>query len=580
MTAPARLPGLEPPLPHILAPLPDESLLGYLFRLDRTNAWEPGTVATLLCTHRTGWKHASAAMWASGTIFDLRRLANLVDLPYEVVAGLTYLPDIRAASRDPELAVHALGDSGQLQFCPACLSSTGTIPRPCLLPLMLVCPVHRVRLVRHCGGHAPLLPAVDLIAGRITCEECGADLASISGEPPSEELLAHQLDVWRAWSFLLGWRGDDIRGRGYRTIRSRTRNYPLRNLGETASFERLVTVFLALQIEPDMVAELEDRPRPPCPNAACPDHVPPSAGDPLLRGRPVERHCPTCGCRFIGRRILLSFDADHGAEQPSPRSVDRAQRRLARWREDLAEACRQDILAGRRITVTGTFRRAGVPANANLRASRLGLVDLVRDAARRQRLADGSEPAATAATTMAESHLYLTFSRSGSWDQLATVAALGGVRPNRRVRALEREPDDDRRFPSEYVLDRLFPPRWVARNDLEPEALLAMVVDAMSPREGPTDPLSERWRRRVHGFCRSGIEDTVVSSADYPIRTRPQRLGPTTRDLILSEWCPPWMPHHLDEDELVRGAARTRGTMTLVCHRRAGTASDPSAQCR
>jgi TniQ len=537
-----RLPSTEPPLPHVLAPSPDESLLGYVFRLDAANDWEPGTIATMICTHRTGWKRASAAMWASGTIFDLRRLAGLADLPYEAITALTYLPDLRAATGDPALSVHALGDPVRLAFCPACLSETGTVPRTCLLPLLRACPRHRVRLVSYCYGHPPVPPGVSA-AGRITCTVCGEDLGHVAGEPIDGDELDLQLDTWRAWSFLLGWRGDDIRGRGYRTIRAVRRSYPLRSLGQTISFERLVTVFLALQIEPAFVAELEDRPAAPCPNASCPRFVPPGPRDPLGRGRLVERHCSTCGARFIGRRILLCFDAEHGAPQPSAKAVRRAQRRLARWREALAEACRQDILAGRRITVTGTFRRAGVPANANLRATRLGLADLVRDAARRQRLVEGGEPAATVVTTMAEYRLIRDLARAGDWRSVDAAAGLGGIVPNERPRPIARVPWDRRPVPVDGVLDVLFTPRWAVRARRDPYALSdALVQRAPDPLDGRC-VLSHHWFDRVRALEARGRCAPVVSEGAYPQQTYPERLEPRVQDFILGEWSPDWMPH-------------------------------------
>lgn len=550
-----RLPSAELPFPHVLAPMADESLLGYLSRLDAANDWESGTVATMLCTHRTGWKRASAAMWVSGTIFDLRRLASLVDQPYEAIAALTYLPELRTATADPDISVHALGSSVRLAFCPACLAESGTVPRRCLLPLVRGCSVHQVRLVPLCYDHPPQLPSVGA-TGLISCGACERVLASSGGEALSGDELAHQLDVWRAWAFLLGWRGGDIRRRGYRTVRSVVRSYPLRTLGRSISFERLVTVFLALQIEPSLVAELEDQPPRPCPNAACPRYTPPGPTDPLERGRPAERHCSMCGARFVGRRILLCFDADHGGAQPTPKSVRRAQRRLARWREALAEACRQDILAGRRITVTATFRRAGVPANANLRATHLGLVDLIRDAARRQRLLEGGEPAASVATTMAEYRLIRDLARIGDWRSIERAAGLGGVQPLARSHPIARVAEEPRPVPTDGVLDALFTPRWTRRTGRDPHALRdALVRRAPDPLDG-RHVLSDHWFERVRDLEVRGGRAPVVSHGAYPPQTYPERLEPRVRDFVFGEWAPDWMPHFFTAMAFAAPAAR------------------------
>lgn len=553
-----RLPFSESPLPHVLAPLSDESLLGYLFRLDAVNDWEPGTVATMICTHRTSWKRASAAMWASGTIFDLRRLASLVEQPYEAISALIYLPDLRAATGDPELSVHALGDPTQLAFCPACLAETGTVLRRSLLPLMLGCPHHRVRLMRYCFDHSPILPRVEP-SGQISCAVCHRDLGSAQGEPLVGEELAHQLDTWRAWAFLLGWRGDDIRGRGHRTIKSVDRHYPLRNLGPAVSFERLVTVFLALQIEPSLVVELEDRPARPCPNATCPRFSPPGRNDRLSRGRQVERHCSTCGARFVGRRLLLCFDADHGGDRPSARSVRRAQRRLRRWREDLVEACRQDVLAGRRITITGTFRRAGVPLNANLRANRLGLVDLVRDAARRQRIIEGGEPAASVATTMAEYRLLRDLLRAGELELASVAARLGEVVPNRPISPVTHDVFDRRRLPIQGVLDSLFSPRWTARQSVDPEAFRRAVAHHSGAQSEGSRALSDHWRKRVEPRTWDEQFGPVVPSGSYPYKSYPEKLEPSARDFVLGEWSPDWMPGFFESNEIGAPAASPFG---------------------
>lgn len=387
------LPGVEPPFPHVLDPMPDESLISFMTRLDRANRWPIGDIAQMLSVHPTSWRTARATEWAAGTRWDLRRLAHLARIPYEAIEALTLLPDLRRATNDPGLTIDALGDAGWIRFCPPCLAETGAIRRFCLLPHMVACPIHKVRLVQGCPRHGrePFPPFIDE-AGVIQCGSCERELAPPDGRPLDGAELEHLRDTWRAWTFLLGWKGsDDVRGRGYRTIRRVKRGYPLRNVGQTPSFARLVEVFLMLHIEPELVTQLEDRPVPPCPNASCPRFVSAGDPDPLLRGRLVERHCAECGTRFVGRRILLTFDADHGATAPTAKRVRRAQRRLRRWRIAVADACRDAILADCPVTVVDIFRRSGVPLNANLRAHRLGLTAIVRDAARRQRLVKGLE---------------------------------------------------------------------------------------------------------------------------------------------------------------------------------------------
>jgi hypothetical protein len=538
-------PSTEPPFPHLLAPLGGESLLSFMVRLDRANGWEIGETAKMLAVHTTGWRGASGAMWASGTIWDLRRLAHLSQNPYEAIEGLTLLPDLRRAANDPQLGIGALGDPGALRFCPVCLAATGAIPRFCLLPLLEVCPVHQVRMVRFCPAHRTQPYPPEIEDRTVRCTGCRRDLGPADGFRVDEEALSHLRDTWRAWTFLLGWQSDDVRSRGYRTIRSVVRGYPLRNLGPTPSFERLVTVFLALHIEPALLATLEDRPIPPCPNAACPRFIPPSEHDPLLRGRVVERHCAECGARFIGRRILLCFDQEHGASQPSPRSVRKARRRLRRWHEALVEACRQDLLDGRRITVTGAFRRAGVPMNANLRAFRLGLVALVRDAARRQRLLDGSEPRPFRPLSMAEYRVIVDRARGGRWDEIADCARSGRIYPNQPTPPIHYDSSEQRHDPRYGVLDPLFSPAWVARRGEGAQEIRGQVEEVALGHDWPSNPLSDRWTERVDAGLRGHPIGPVVRPSFYGRSISPHSTAPNVIAFVCGEWSPEWMPEQL-----------------------------------
>ncbi len=545
-------PSVEPPLPHVLVPCPEESLLSFMLRLDAINGWPVGETAKLVSLHVTGWRRATATMWAAGTVWDLRRLARLSENPLEAIEALTWLPDLRAATNDPGLAITALGDAGPLRFCPVCLANEGTIPRSCFLPLVDICPRHGVWMERFCPAHGASSgdfhtypPVVE--GGRIACAGCGRELATPVGRAVDAEALAHLRDTWRAWTFLLGWRGDDIRGRGYRTVRAIRRGYPLRDLGQAASFARLVTVFLALQIEPELIATLEEQPAPPCPNASCPRHLAPGPDDPLSAGRQVEHHCACCGARFVGRRLLLCFDPDHGSTHPSVRSVRKARHRLDRWREALADACRDDILAGRPITVTGTFRRAGVPLNANLRATRLGLVALVRDAARRQRLLTGREPAPFAPTTMAEYRLLRDLALAGRSDELIDAATDGWIRPGEITPPRGWFLGGDRRDACQGVLDPLFPPAWVLRNRLDPTAVRARIADVARGDHRAWLALSDNWDARIAELRDHGRCGPVVARGAYPQRTRLYELAPDVVAFLRGEWSPDWMPGFLAE---------------------------------
>lgn len=529
----------EPPLPHVLAPLTHGALHSFFYRLDRANGWALGDTASLVAIHETGWRSARAASYASGALWGLRRLAQLTDNAPEVIEALVPLPDLRRAAADPNLGIDALGNPVHLHFCAPCLATTDVIPRFCLLPLLQGCPIHRVRFVSFCNRHGTAGYPPEFAEERVRCAQCHETLAAPDGEPLNDDEVAHLIDTWRAWTFLLGWNGDDIRGRGYRTIRSVSRGrVPLRNIGEHASFERLVTVFLALQIEPNAVALMTDPPLPACPNATCPRYVAPGPRDPLTRGRQVERHCSECGCRFVGRRILLCFNEKHGERLPTAHSVRKARRRLERWRLALADVLRQAILDGRPITVLTAFRDAGIPKNANLRAHRLGLVELVQDAARRQRLANGTEKESFRAVCMSDYRFLLDRARQALWHDVFEQARSAGIEPNAPTEELRRYYDDRRVDPQFGLLDPVFPPRWIVRGNIELEDLRKRIAAKRRTAPAPrllTDRVRERARLVSAGVFVDGLDQ---SRAHHEARHRD--LAPSAREFLAADPHQPW----------------------------------------
>lgn len=139
-----------------------------------------------------------------------------------------------------------------------------------------------------------------------------------------------------------------------------------------------MSIFLALGGDHDLVCELRAPGRAACPNASCPKF------DLARCTETVEKHCRACGTRFIGNRILSTFDFGHGQPRPTATQVRRARRRLARWRHDIRRVCLEEVAADVPITIEAAFGRAGVPLNANLRSARLGLTAIVRQAEARR----------------------------------------------------------------------------------------------------------------------------------------------------------------------------------------------------
>jgi hypothetical protein len=84
--------------------------------------------------------------------------------------------------------------------------------------------------------------------------------------------------------------------------------------------------------------------------------LPPADDESLATG--VENHCPICGSRFVGRRIPLTFDLDHGAASPTRISVLKDQRRLRRRKIALRVTCANLVAEGVDPSVGVAFERA------------------------------------------------------------------------------------------------------------------------------------------------------------------------------------------------------------------------------
>lgn len=74
-----------------------------------------------------------------------------------------------------------------------------------------------------------------------------------------------------------------------------------------------------------------------------------------------ESYCLWCGSRFLGERIILSFDLDHGDPRLSRTAVVRAQARLADWRERLTIVLDEADRDGTTLSAAQALEAAGVP---------------------------------------------------------------------------------------------------------------------------------------------------------------------------------------------------------------------------
>jgi hypothetical protein len=483
--------GSRDTLPHRIAPLAGEGLLGFMVRCDLANSFAIGSTTKMVGRYATGWQSLGAASWASGKVFDLLRLARLSGNDLTAIQALTFIPDVARVLDTNAFSIGVLGDIQGLAMCEQCWLSQRLIRRSFLLPGVHGCIWHACRLTGFCAC------LVDVRVGRHEWHGSGQSLTDTE--------VSLQRDLYRMWSIVLDDGSPAVLGRGYRTVgRLRARQPPeirraaRRLQAQRGSLEALVAALVALEIEPamlrGMLARDDDPPR--CPNSTCPDFAPADGQSDPLRRLTTERHCRLCGTRFIGRRVLSTFDLDHGASSPSPTQVRRARRRLARWRRNLRLACAELAAEGRQITVGAALRRAGVPLNANLRAERLGLVAIVRAAARRQRLASRRDTTPFYRVTMPSYNRLVRAAMRRDWVCISDWASEEVGRPElalRRVHPWSVEEWGAR----DGVLEPLFDHRWAA--ELKSREAVIQVWVRAKRRESLA--LSNAWlERRLRPF--------------------------------------------------------------------------------
>ena len=349
----------------------------------RANHLPAGAMPEIVGSYKSStWRDRPAA-YASGIVFDLERLAALSGNELAAIESLTFAPVLRRIYGTPNPSIRSLG---QIPFalCPVCWRSDQELHRlAAFLPGANACDRHLVGLFNACTCGVPLSPAPATVGRCGSCALRWSDLRET-------ELSAADADQHRrltaAYAEAFGvpaGSGTRVFGEMLRHLRDRrTRaKQPAMPLWLRAvSIERMVSLFMALGGD-EGLAEVIRRPGEPlpCPNAACLRFDLAGCNDAF------ERHCRVCGTRFVGQRILSTFDVDHGQPAPSVQRVRRARRRLARWRIELRRACTALADANEPVTVMRAFPLAGVPLNANLRAPRLGLTEIVRAAEARRR---------------------------------------------------------------------------------------------------------------------------------------------------------------------------------------------------
>ena len=96
----------------------------------------------------------------------------------------------------------------------------------------------------------------------------------------------------------------------------------------------------------------------------------------------VEEYCSTCGTRFFGRNIVQSYDYNPGMRKCD---VEKARQRITKWQDSLTKVCEEMIINMTPITLTGCFKKAGIPIGKTYFIKRLGLIDILETFAEKQK---------------------------------------------------------------------------------------------------------------------------------------------------------------------------------------------------
>jgi hypothetical protein len=380
-------------LPVVIAPIADELLLGVGLRCDLANGFTAGSTLTMTARFPSGPStYGRPGFSVTGSVFDEPELAGLLGWPISQVRETTYR-DALTRLFGPKVESKRLGRLGSFRICPACISDFRLIRRETILPWVEQCPVHRIQLISDCSCGIPLR-AHSSGQEPFHCPDCWSDWGSLPRVrlDPWEDL--RQRRIIHAYRTLIV-RGDDtlpariasateLDGPRRWDYGWSTRPFALERLNglrkaDLRSLASFVAAIVVREIPPERLFEprpLRPRDRRTCGNTGCAFSGRP--GSMRLNGiRPngAESYCAECGSRYIGDRMILAFDLEHGGTV-HPLVVAAARARLALFHERLPAACLRirEVIPEGSIHVGHVFREAGIPNARYLRARRLGLV--------------------------------------------------------------------------------------------------------------------------------------------------------------------------------------------------------------
>lgn len=408
-------------LPHLVVPRDNEWLPGLLTRCDQVNDWPTRTTYKLV-TSRTSRQRRGRLLTGIGV--DFGSLSQLLSVSAEALESTTFGREVRSLYGN--VAPSHVGAYAPFQVCPLCIADSQLLARTLALPFVRTCPIHSCLLVRTCSCDRPL-KVLEVGTEPFTCGGCylpWAKLPTISADTAVANFDRELVNAYdRIFSSPKQWRPALRRRLLVRALdRKKFRTAPATPGTEEFRAPRLngfglssLALGKALLISRRASNRIgrSSRPKPPCPNMACPfwgtqggnvvhngihrtlpSRVLPDSRENSRRSLGPEYYCNECGTIFNDRTIVLTFDINHGSVDVPPEDVLRLRWRLGLLQERLEAACKALLASTQPISIARAFKSAAIPDASNLRARQLGLVDIVaRYAAIQEEQLDGMEPA-------------------------------------------------------------------------------------------------------------------------------------------------------------------------------------------
>jgi hypothetical protein len=175
-------PAWQTTFPHLVAPLHNEWLAGFLLRCDEVNLWQSGTTVMHLLREVSKERIISLDLLdliVPSSSFPIQSLAQLLAVQTSTVVATTYLAELSRLYDIQEPHPTQLTSSFSFRLCPVCVAEERLLSRTLTLPHLSACPQHHVTLMERCQCGMPLRP-FQRRRSPFTCSACGLDWAKLS----------------------------------------------------------------------------------------------------------------------------------------------------------------------------------------------------------------------------------------------------------------------------------------------------------------------------------------------------------------------------------------------------------------